>query len=223
MLCHRKNWCPFSLYCPCLSEWHTDLGEQLPKGTMQVTLGGWLSYFQIHFLRNWETRMCFPSTELVVVSLSLLWFYLVFMWLQSSFTSTNRQQCEQRNLKERRKTSLKGNGSAKGSNEQPVLWTHELHSFSKDLVTAHLSTENLISTIYTLSPHPFSHRFKQSHSCWYLYWIQCQRTKHSYEQFSETLWLDKIQWSSYHGLSCNVAHLFQFLISTEGKNIISTS
>lgn len=123
----------------------------------------------------------------------------------------------------RRKTSLKGNGNAKGSNEQPVLWTHELHSFSKDLVTAHLSTENLISTIYTLSPHPFSHRFKQSRSCWYLYWSQCQRTKHSYEQFSETLWLDKIQWSSYHGLSCNVAHLFQFLISTEGKNIISMS
>lgn len=222
MLCHRKNWCPFSLYCPCLSEWHTDLGEQLLKGPMQVTLGGWLSYFQIHFLSNWETRMCFPSTELVVVSLS----FFGFTWFLCGCSPASPVQIYysvSNATWKRRKTSLKGNGSAKGSNEQPVLWTHELHSFSKDLVTAHLSTENLISTIYTLSPHPFSHRFKQSRSCWYLYWSQCQRTKHSYEQFSETLWLDKIQWSSYHGLSCNVAHLFQFLISTEGKNIISTS
>lgn len=153
-------------------------------------------------------------------------FYLAFMWLRSNLISTNILQCEQRNLKEKRKTScvLRGSGSAKGSNEQPALWTHKLQSFFQlgpyDCTLQYWESyfNNIYSFRSSLLPS------FQSNSCWCLYWSHCQRTKHSDEhQFSEALWLDKIQWSSYHGLSCNVAHLFQFLISTEGKNIISMS
>lgn len=45
-------------------------------------------------------------------------------------------------------------------NNQYCEHTNCSHSFSWDHTTAHFSTENLISTIYTLSARPFSHRFK---------------------------------------------------------------
>lgn len=63
--------------------------------------------------------------------LQSLRFYLVLPELLSSLTSTNIPQCEQCNLKERRKTSciLQGSVSTKGNHEQTVLATCELLSF----------------------------------------------------------------------------------------------
>lgn len=133
--------------------------------------------------------------------LQSLRFYLVLPELLSSLTSTNIPQCEQCNLKERRKTSciLQGSVSTKGNHEQTVLATCELLSFfSQDLMTANFNTEKLISTVCTLPSHSFPPSF-QTKQFLLLSALEPALEKKTFTRASvqEALWLDKIQWSSY--------------------------
>lgn len=138
---------------------------------MQVTLAGSLSYCQCYPLCNWETGVGF----LLQNWLQSAWAGAFFALLQLLSRLGSVQLPVHHGVSNA--ISKKG-GSAVVSWEEVLVWKETMsnwywesmncsHSFGWGLLAAHFNTENLISTIYTLSSHSFPPPFQTNNSCCY--------------------------------------------------------